>query len=132
MGELTCVPQYLVPPCIARDNGAGPVIDLGSLRGKLLVLTLGINNVLEEENLTVSIWGSASGTEWGARPLLSFPQKSYCGVYSTCLYLANRPDIRYLRVEWKMSRREERDIAPLFGFQVSLQESTSQINRAVA
>jgi hypothetical protein len=132
MPQSKCVPRYLVPPCIERADGAGPAIDLGLLRGKLLVVTLGVNNVLEQEGLAISIWGSASGTEWGARPLASFPAKSYCGVYSTFLNLAHYPTIRYLRVEWKMSRWAKRDSTRMFGFFVSIEESISRVNAAVA
>jgi hypothetical protein len=117
---------------VERNDGAGPAIDVGSLRGNLLEVRLGINNVLEQERLAVSIWGSASGTEWSDRPLVSFPGKSYCGVYSAFLNLANYPAIRYLRVEWKMSRWANRGSTRMFGFFVSMEESVSRINAAVA
>ncbi len=132
MPQTTCLRRYLVPPCVERDDGAGSAIDLGPLRGKLLVVTLGINDVLEHEGLAISVWGSASGSEWGARPLVVFPGKSYCGVYSTFLNLANHPTIRYLRVEWKMSRWAKRNSTCMFGFYISLEESISRINAAVA
>src|SRR5271167_657291 len=132
MPEVMSAPKYLVPQCIERADGVGPAIDLEELRSKLLVVTLGINEVLEQEGLSVLIWGSATGSDWGGRPLLSFPQKSYCGEYATLLNLEHRPDIRFLRVEWKMNRWAHRDSDLRFGFEVSLQDSLSHVSSAVA
>ena len=132
MPQSKCVPPYLLSPCIERQDGTGPAIDLGPLRGKLLVVTLGLHNLLEQEGLAISSLGSASGSEWGARPLVSFPEKSFCGVYSTFLNLDNYPTIRYLRAEWKMSRWAQRDSSRMFGFYISLEESVSRVNAAVA
>lgn len=125
-------PKYLVPQRIERGDGAGEVIDLGEDRGKLLLITLGINHVLEKACLAASIWGSASGTEWGPRPLVSFPQKCYCGVYSTFLNLEQYPRVRYLRVEWKMSRWDKGRAEPLFGFYLFIEPSRSEVSTAVA
>jgi hypothetical protein len=132
MPQLTSAPKYLVPQCEAHGDGFGPVIELGELRSKLLVVSLRINEVFEQEDLSISIWGSATGTDWGARPLLTFPQKSYCGAYATFLNLANRPSVRFLRVEWKMSSWVHRDSRLMFGFNVAVEESLSAFSAAVA
>jgi hypothetical protein len=125
-------PKYLVPECQERHDGAGSAIELGDLRGKLLVVTLGINHVVEHEGLEMSIWGSAEGSDWGTRPLLTFPQKSYCGVYATVLSLTKKPAIRFLRVKWTMCRRAEPSSGPLFGFYVCLEEVHSDASTVVA
>jgi hypothetical protein len=122
----------LVPLSTRNSDGVGPVIELGALRGKLLLVTLIINHVVEHEALDISIWGSASETGWGVKPLFSFPRKSYCGVYTTFLNLENYPTVRFLQVEWKMSRLRNRNSRLMFGFSVSLGESHSSVNAAVA
>jgi hypothetical protein len=132
MPAVMSAPKYLIPQRIERADGVGPAIDLEELRRKFLVVTLKINEVLEQEGLTVVLWGSATGSDWGGRPLLSFPQKSYCGEYATLLDLEQRPDIRFLRVEWKMNRWAHRDSGLRFGFEVSLQDSLSHVSSAVA
>ena len=126
------LPKYLLEENIARADGVGPEIELGSHKGKLLVLTLGINRIIEQESLQASIWGSADGFDWGARPLATFPPKSYCGMYSILLNLASRPDIRALRVNWKMNRWAKGDPLPLFGFYVFAEESGARVSAAVA
>lgn len=125
-------PTYLVPEFMAREDGKGPIVDLGAHCGKLLVLTLGINHVVEQERLIMSLWGSKDGINWGMKPLVTFPQKHYCGLYSILLNLTRHPEVRYLRAEWKMSRWGKGDVKPMFGFYVFAEESGSRIRTAMA
>jgi len=122
----------VLPESIARADGIGPEIDLGGKRGKLLVLTLGITRILEQESLEVSIWGSSDGTNWSLRPLAKFPPKFYCGMYSILLNLASYPDVRFVRAQWKMSRWGKGETMPLFGFYVYAEESGARVSAAVA
>jgi hypothetical protein len=124
------LPNFLLPESIARSDGKGPEIDLGPKRGKLLVLTLGITRILEQESLEVSVWGSADGENWGPRPLSTYPPKFYCGIYSILLNLVSRPDVRFLRVQWKMSTWSRQDMSPMFGFYLYAEESGARMNAA--
>jgi len=112
------LPRFLLPENVSREDGSGPVLDLGSAQGKLVSLTLGITRIVEQESLDVSIWGSPDGNDWGAKPLISFPQKFYCGTYSVLLDLKSQPDTRYLRAQWKINRWGRGDQKPLFDFYV--------------
>ena len=117
-------PRNVVPPCAAYSDACGPVFELSpSEQGKLLVLTLAINAVLEHETFFVSIWGSPNAEAWETTPLVSFPPKSYCGVYSILLNLAARPDIRYIRAKWKMQRWEKTTGDVMFDFYLSVELS---------
>lgn len=118
----------LLSPCLERGDGTGPTIDLGLDHASLLVISMGINHVIENERLTLSIWGSVDGNDWGDKPLMSFPPKAYCGLYSTFLNLAAHPHVRYLRAKWNMVRWGHGYGAPLFGFYAMAQESTAQRN----
>jgi len=118
----------LLSPCLECGDGTGPTIDLGLDHASLLVISMGINHVIENERLTLSIWGSVDGNDWGDNPLVSFPPKAYCGVYSTFLNLAAHPEVRYLRAKWNMVRWGRSDGDPLFGFYASAQESSSRLN----
>lgn len=115
--------EYLVPEHLERSNGIGPSIELGEKRGELLLITLGINHVLEQESLTLFIWGSTDGESWGLKPLGAFNQKDYCGVYVEWLNLAEHPEVRYLRASWQMNRWRRDHDSPLFGFFVSMEAS---------
>jgi hypothetical protein len=123
---------FLLPESIARADGTGPEIDLGSRRGKLLVLTLGITRILEQESLELSVWGSADGERWGSKPLAKFPPKFYCGLYSILLNLGSQNDVRFVRAQWTMSRWSKRESMPMFGFYVYAEESGARVSTAVA
>ena len=109
-----------------REEGKGPECDLGDSQGKLLMLTLGITRIIEQESLDVSILGSPDKNDWGQKPLISFPQKFYCGSYQVLLDLSGRPDIKYLRVQWKANRWGRGADKPLFGFYLFAQEAATQ------
>ena len=130
--------NFLVPEMVTRTNGAGPEIELGASSGTQLLLTLGITRIIEQESLDVEVWGSADQSNWGDKPILRFPQKFYCGTYSQMLDLAKHPDVRYLRVNYKLNRWGRGDSMPLFGFYVFAEEasrasmSSSVLQAAVA
>jgi hypothetical protein len=124
------LPNFLLPESIARSDGMGPEIGIGSKRGKLIVLTLGITRVIEQEILEVSIWGSSDGKYWGSRPLASFPPKYYCGVYSLLLNLAFHPDVKFARMKWKMSCWSRSETTPMFGFYLYAEESGARVGAA--
>ena len=108
------LPQFLLQETTVRTAGASSDIDLGEQLGGTLLLTLGITRIIEQESLDVSIWGSADGTEWGAKPLVSFPQKFYCGTYQVPLDLGDQPTVRFLRAKWQVNRWGKGEPKPLF------------------
>ena len=114
------VPAFLLPDNTLREGGQGPEFALGASARKSLRFTLGINRILEEENLEVSIWGAAEDQPW--TPIAAFPPKSYCGTYYLTVDLARHPDVTRIRAQWKMSRWDERRQPPLFGFFLSVEE----------
>jgi len=130
--EVSMRRDVLLPESIARADGIGPEINLGSKQGKLLVLTLGITRILEQQSLEISVWGSPDGEKWGAAPLVKFPPKFYCGLYSILLNLGSRQDVRFVHVRWKMSRWSKRENMPMFGFYVYAEESGARVSVAVA
>jgi hypothetical protein len=103
--------QFLLPETVAREDGTGAEM---AFDVRVVRLTLGITRIIAQENLEVSIWGSADGEQW--RWLAAFPQKSYCGTYSMVVDLGRHADVRYLRAEWKMGRWVRDARAPLFEF----------------
>jgi hypothetical protein len=109
------LPEFLLPETTIREGGAGPVLSLGSRAGGTLLITLGITRIIEQQSLDISIWGSADGTEWEAKPLAAFPQKFYCGTYQIVLDLSGHPEVTHLRARWEASRWGKGEPKPLFG-----------------
>jgi hypothetical protein len=124
--------DVLLAESVARADGMGPEIDLRRRGGTLLVLTLGVTRILEQESIEVSILGSPDGEKWSPRPLAKFPPKFYCGMYSILLNMAFHPDVRFVRVQWKMNRWKKNEALPLFGFYVYAEESGARVSAAVA
>lgn len=114
--------NFLLPETVTSQNGAGPEIDLGSSAGSKLHLTLGITRIIEQESLDIEVWGSNDKAAWGGKPILRYPQKFYCGTYSLQLDLTRHPEVRYLRVNYKLNRWGRGDSKPLFGFYVFAEE----------
>jgi hypothetical protein len=118
--EETMLPQFLLPETIVRDAGQSPDMDLGEPLSGTLILTMGITRIIEQQSIDVSIWGSANGAEWGAKPLVSFPQKFYCGTYQILLNLGENP-LKLLRAKWQVNRWGKGDPKPLFGVYLFVQ-----------
>jgi hypothetical protein len=120
------LPSFLLPEAVIRGDAEGPVVGLGASQGKLLLLTLGITRIVEQESLDVAIWGSPDGVNWGAKPLASFPQKFYCGTYQLLLDLSDRADVQYLKANCRLARWGRGEPKPLFGAYLFAQEAQSR------
>jgi hypothetical protein len=124
------LPAFLLPEAVIREDAEGPVVALGPSEGKQLLLTLGITRVIEQESLDVTIWGSDDQANWGAKPILVFPQKFYCGTYQLLLDLSGQPDVHYIKARCKVARWGRGEPKPLFGVYLFAQESEAQAARS--
>jgi len=120
------LPGFILPETTIREAGTSVALDLGDGRAGLLLVTLGITRIIEQESLDVAIWGSADNAEWGAKPLVAFPQKFYCGTYQILLDLRAHPDVRFVRVKYHVQRWGKGDPKPLFGAYVFAQAIQQQ------
>jgi hypothetical protein len=116
------LPEFLLPETTVREAGTGPTVELGTEQGGTLILTLGITRIIEQESIDLSIWGSADGSEWSAKPLVTFPQKFYCGTYQVVLDLTQHSDVQFVRVKWQVNRWGKGDPKPLFSIYLFAQQ----------
>ena len=80
MPTTSTIDAFLVPQkTIANAKGDGPALDIGAAANRVFLLTLDITNIIEQQALDVSVYGSADGASWGTKPLIAFPQKFYRG-----------------------------------------------------
>ena|SRR5687767_4836259 len=126
------LPQFLLPETTVREAGVSPDLNIADQAGTTMILTLGITRIIEQESIDISIWGSADGTDWGTKPLASFPQKFYCGTYQIVLDLSDRPTIKFLRAKWQVNRWGKGDPKPLFGVYLFVQDIVPQMAGATA
>ena len=115
---------FLVSEITVEAAGESEPLELGAAAGKLVLLTLAITRIVEQESLDVSIWGSADGTDWGTKPLTAFPQKFYQGVYQLLLDLSTYHEIRFLKAKWAVNRWGVGNPKPGFSFLIKLQEQS--------
>ena len=106
--------EFLLAETTVREAGTGAQMDLGDQMGGTLLLTLGITRIIEQQSIDLSIWGSADGANWGAKPVAAFPQKFYCGTYQIVIDLTDKPQVRYLRAQWQVNRWGRGEAKPLF------------------
>jgi len=114
---------------VVSAKGDGPAVDVSGAAGRVFLLTLEITKIIEQESLEVSIVGSAEGTTWGAKPLVSFPQKFYCGQSPLLLDLTAHPDVKFVRAHWEVARWGRGVETPMFEFNVRLKEIPADVLR---
>ncbi len=113
----------LVPTDTAVESpGRGNPLELGLLSGKSLLVILRVTEVIEQESLHVSVWGSAVGSDWGAKALFWFPERFYRGVTPAALDLSQRPDVKFLQARWEVNRWGRGYPRPYFKFGLEVQE----------
>jgi hypothetical protein len=111
--------DFLIPETVATEDGIGKALTLGDRSGRPLLLNLEVTQIIQEESLDISIWGSPDQQHW--RQIVTFPQKFYCGSYLAQLDLAWQPAIKYLRGQWRLSRWGVGEPAVLAGFWLSIE-----------
>ena|SRR5437879_2547901 len=108
-------------------KGDGPSVDVSSAAHRVFLLSLAITRIIEQESLEVSVYGSPDGTAWGPKPIVSFPQKFYCGESPLLLDLTAHPDIRFVRAHWEVARWGRGTETPMFEFSLNLKEVPADI-----
>jgi len=122
------VDAYLVPEkTVVSGKGDGPAVDLTTAGNRVFLLTLEITNIVEQESLDVTIFGSADGGTWSAKPISTFPQKFYRGEHPLLLDLTSDPETRFVRVHWEVGRWGRGSVTPMFEFQVNIKEVPADI-----
>jgi len=117
---------------VVSAKGDGPVVDVSGAAGRVFLLTLEITKIIEQESLDVSVSGSADGAAWGAKPVVAFPQKFYCGESPLLLDLTAHPEVKFVRAHWEVARWGRGVETPMFEVGLSLKEIPAQVLREAA
>lgn len=117
----------LLEGSVLREKGDGAAVDVSAAGGKTLLLTLNITDVIEQQSLDLSVWGSADGSAWGEKPLLSFPQKFYRGQHPLLLDLSHHAGVKFLRAHWEVNRWGHHAQGPRFEVQLQAKEVPQEI-----
>ncbi len=110
------------PGTVIESDGESAALELGAAAGKKVLIVVRINEIIEQESLHVSVWGSADGQAWGDKPLFTYPQKFYRGATPAALDLTQRPEIKFLKASWKTNRWGRGTPRPYFEVAVEAEE----------
>src|SRR5882724_268905 len=114
---------FLVPEkTTVTAKGDGPILELKQAAGRVFLLTLAITNIIEQESLDVSIYGSTDGAAWDLKPIAAFPQKFYREEVPLLLDLTARSEVKFIRAHWEVGRWGRGTETPMFEFHVTLRE----------
>lgn len=103
-------------------NGEGAPQDVSGSQTRTFLCTLDVTQQIEQESLDVSIWGSEDGQNWGAKPLLKFPQSFYRGQTRQILDLTLRPEVKFIRARWELVRWGRVAPTPMFVIRLRLEQ----------
>lgn len=117
------IDTFLVPEkTVATAKGDSAPVDVGGAADRVFLLTLNITNIIEQESLDVSIFGSAEGTTWAPKPITNFPQKFYRAQHPLLLDLNDHKDVIFVRAHWEVGRWGRGSETPMFEFNITIKE----------
>jgi hypothetical protein len=114
---------------VVSSKGDGPAVDLGGATNRVFLLTLDISDIIEQESLELSIFGSGDGAAWEAKPLVTYPQEFYRGQYPLLLDLTAHPEVKFVRAHWDVARWGRGVETPRFEFGLSMKEIPPEVLR---
>ena len=124
------IDTFLVPEkTVVSAKGDGAAVDVSGAANRVFLLTLEITQIIEQESLEVSINGSADGTAWSAKPIVTFPQKFYRGESPLLLDLTAHGDVKFVRAHWEVARWGRGTETPMFEFGLRLKEIPAEVLR---
>jgi hypothetical protein len=115
-----------------EENGDGAAVNVSASATRTFLCTMLISDQVEQESLDVSIFGSADGEAWPAKPLLKLPQRFYRGETRAVLELALRPEVKFIRARWELNRWGRVAPEKMFAFGLHLAEVPAMPRRAPA
>ncbi len=95
-------------------DGEGAPFDLTASATRTFLCSMEIAAQIEQESVEISVWGSADGATWQARPLLIMPQRFYKGETRMVLDVSQQPEVRFIRATWKLFRWGRVSPHPMF------------------
>jgi hypothetical protein len=114
---------------VVSSKGDGPAVDIGGATNRVFLLTLDISDIIEQESLELTIFGSADGAAWEAKPLVTYPQEFYRGQYPLLLDLTAHPQVKFVRAHWDVARWGRGVETPMFEFGLSMKEIPPELLR---
>ena len=103
-------------------HGDGASFDISASATRTFLCRLSVTDQMEQESLDVSIFGSSDGENWTKKPLLKLPQQFYRGTTKMVLDVSLRPEIKFIRARWELTRWGRGAPTPMFVAGLELME----------
>jgi hypothetical protein len=127
------IDTVLVPAkTVVNAKGNGVPVDVSAAAHRVFLLTLSITNIVEQESLDVSLYGSADGATWEPKAIVAFPQKFYRGQQPLLADLTQHPGVKFVRAHWEVNRWGRGTETPMFEFDVTIKEVPPEVLREAA
>lgn len=110
------------PNTVISSKGDSNALDISAAEHRVFLLTLSITSILEHEGIDVTLFTSADGNTWDAKPVASLLQKFYAGEYPLLVDLSSAPDAKFVRAHWEVNRWGRGPTAPRVEIAVRLRE----------
>jgi hypothetical protein len=117
---------------VVTAKGDGAVIDVSAATSRIFLLALDITNIIEQESLDVSIYGSGDGAAWSPKAMVAFPQKFYREQSVLLLDLTAHPEVKFVRAHWEVARWGRGTETVMFEFGVTMREVPANILKDAA
>lgn len=133
MGTMnTSLVDLVAAKTVVTAKGDGVAVDVSAATSRVFLLTLEITNIIEQESLDVSVFGSADGAAWGPKAIAAFPQKFYREQAVLLLDLTAHPDVKFVRARWDVARWGRGTETAMFEFGVTMREVPANILKEAA
>ncbi len=118
--------SFLLPEkSVISAKGDSQPLDISEAVSRVFLLTLSISSVVEQESIEISMFTSADGTTWDAKPIASLPQKFYVGEYPLLVDLS-ATNTKFVRAHWEVTRWGRGPTTPKFEAAIRLREVSPQ------
>jgi hypothetical protein len=118
---------FLVPEkTVITAKGDGDALDVSGVANPVFLVTLSVNEVVEQESIEITVFTSADGTTWEAKPVATLTQKFYPGDYPLLVDLTATPNTKFVRAHWDVNRWGRGPTTPRFICGVRIREVTPE------
>src|SRR3974390_3503086 len=118
MIDVVLVPQNTA----VTAKGDSDPVDISAAAGKVLLATLTISKIVEQESIELLFFTSADGAAWEAKPLTSLRQKFYPGEYPLLIDLGQANGVKFVRAHWEVNRWGRGPVTPSFEMSLRVRE----------
>ncbi len=111
---------------VITTKGDSEALDVSTAANPVFLVTLSVNEVVEQESIEVTIFTSVDGTAWEAKPVATLTQKFYPGDYPLLVDLTAPPNAKFVRAHWDVNRWGRGPTTPRFVCSLRIREVTPE------